>query len=99
MILIMQTTVRDFDTWKSGFDLGEPLRVKHGCLGHVILRHDDDASAITIHLRFPSRQAADGFLADPQFAANLEKAGVQGKPAVTPAHEEETQLYVNTVAA
>jgi hypothetical protein len=99
MILIMQERVHDYAAWKTVFDRGEDLRVRHGCSGHVILRSDSDTNDLTIHLRFPSREAVDGFLADPQLMANMERAGVEGKPAVSLVHEEETELYASPVAA
>ena len=99
MILSMQEKVHDYTAWKTMFDRGEELRVSHGCAGHVILHGDSDANDLTIHLRFPSREAIDGFLADPQLMANMERAGVEGRPIVSLLHEEETQLYKVPVAA
>jgi hypothetical protein len=98
MILIMQERVRDYQAWKTVFDRAEPFRIRHGCSGHVILRNDSDANDLTVHLRFPSREAIDGFLADPQLMANMERAGVEGRPRVSLAREEETQLYAALVA-
>ena len=99
MILSMHERVHDYTAWKTVFDRGEELRVRHGCSGHVILRGDGDDNDVTIHLRFPSREAIDGFLADPQLMTNMERAGVEGRPAVSLLHEEESQLYAVTMAA
>jgi hypothetical protein len=99
MILSMHETVHDYAAWKTVFDRGEELRVRYGCSGHVILRGDSDDNDLTIHLRFPSREAIDGFLADPQLMANMERAGVEGRPDVSLLHEEESQLYAVPVAA
>lgn len=77
----------------------EPLRAKHGCSGHVVYRDDDDADDLTVHLHFPSRDAADAFLADPEFAANMKRAGVETQPALTRAREAESLKYTGRRAA
>ena len=93
MILIIRQRVRDYDAWKLVFDAGEPLRAKHGCSGHVVYRDDDDANDLTIQLRFPSRGVADAFLADPELAASMKRAGVETKPAVARVREAESLEY------
>jgi len=77
----------------------EPLRAKHGCSGHVVYRDDDDADDLTVHLRFPSCDAADAFRADPEFAANMKRAGVETQPALTRAREAESLKYTGRRAA
>ena len=77
----------------------EPLRAKHGCSGHVVYRDDDDADDLTVHLHFPSRDAADAFLVDPEFAANMKRAGVETQPALTRAREAESLKYTGRRAA
>jgi len=77
----------------------EPLRAKHGCSGHVVYRDDDDADDLTVHLHFPSRDAADAFLADSEFAANMKRAGVETQPALTRAREAESLKYTGRRAA
>ena len=93
MILIMRHTVRDYDAWKPVFDAGEPLRAKHGAHGHVLYRDEDDANALMIQLRFPSREAADAFIADPELATSMERAGVETKPDLTRVREAEAVEY------
>jgi len=99
MILIMRERVRDYDAWKPVFDAGEPLRAKHGCSGHVVYRDDDDVNDLTVHLHFPSREAADAFLADPELAANMKRAGVETQPALTRVREAESLKYADRRAA
>jgi quinol monooxygenase YgiN len=99
MILIMQERVRDYDAWKAVFDDGEALRAKHGCTGHEIFRSDDDGNDLTVHLHFPSREAADAFLADPEPAANMRHAGVETQPAQTRVREGESLKYTGRRAA
>ena len=99
MILVMNEKVRNFEAWKSIFDAGEALRTRHGCTGHVIYRSDDAANDLTIQLQFPSRKAADAFIADPDLAANRKRAGVETDPVVRHLHEAETALYRSSRAA
>jgi quinol monooxygenase YgiN len=99
MILIMQTRVRDYDAWKTVFDDGEPLRAKHGCTGHEIFRGVDDGNAVTLHLRFASREAGDALRTDPELAAAMKRAGVEGQPAVTWARDGEAHTYASRRAA
>ena len=99
MTLIMRERVRDYDAWKSVFDGGEPHRAKHGCSGHVIYRSDDDGNDLTVHLRFPSPEAGDTFLADPELAANMKRAGVETQPTVTWVRDGEALTYAGRRAA
>jgi hypothetical protein len=99
MILIMQHRVRDYDEWKAVFDDGEPLRAGHGCTGHEIFRSDDDGNDLTVHLRFPSREAGDGLRTDPELAEKLKLAGVEGQPSAMWARDAETRTYASRRAA
>ena len=80
MYLVMQQKVRDYDDWKPVFDAGESVRTKHGCSGHEIYRGDDDANDLTIMLSFPSREAGEAFLADPELRRRMDEAGVTVPP-------------------
>jgi hypothetical protein len=99
MILVMQTKVRDYDAWKTVFDEGEPLRAKHGSTGHEIFRSDEDGNDLTLHLRFPSREAGDSLRTDPELAANMRRAGVEGPPTVRWAHDGKARTYASRRAA
>jgi len=99
MILIMQERVRDYDAWKTVFDDGEQLRAKHGCTGHEIFRSDEDGNDLTVHLRFPSREAGDALRADPELAANMKLAGVAAPPTVKWVRDGEARTYAGRRAA
>ncbi len=99
MILIMQERVRDYDAWKSVFDDGEPLRAKHGCTGHEIFRGDDDGNDLTVHLRFPTREAGDGLRTDPDLTEKMRLAGVEAQPTVTWVSDGEARTYASRRAA
>lgn len=99
MILIMQTRVRDYDAWKAVFDDGDALRARHGCTGHEIYRSADDGNAVTVHLRFPTREGGDALRTDPELAEAMKRAGVEGPPTVTWAHDGEARTYASRRAA
>jgi len=99
MILIMQTRVRDYDAWKAVFDDSEQLRARHGCTGHEIYRSADDGNALTLHLRFATREGGDALRTDPELAANMRRAGVEGPPTVTWARDAESRAYASRRAA
>lgn len=99
MILIMQTKVRDYDAWKTVFDEGETLRARHGCTGHEIFRSEEDGNNVTVHLRFPSREDGDSLRSDPELAACMRSAGVEGRPTVSWAHDGEARTYASRRAA
>jgi len=80
MYLVVQHTVRDNDDWKPVFDAGEPVRTRHGCTGHEIYRGEDDVSDLTIMLKFPSREAGEAFLGDPELRQHMDEGGVVSKP-------------------
>ena len=77
------------------FDDGEPLRAKHGCTGHEIFRSDDDGNDLTVHLRFPSREAGDGLRTDPELAAIMKRAGVEAPPTVAWVRDGEARTYAS----
>jgi quinol monooxygenase YgiN len=83
MYLLMQHTVRDYDDWKPVFDGGEQVRTRHGCTGYEIYRDDDEANDVTVMLDFPSREAGEAFLADPDLHQRMDEAGVLSKPRTT----------------
>jgi hypothetical protein len=58
------------------FDAGESVRTRHRCSGHEIYRGDDEANDLTIMLDFPSREAGEAFLADPELRQHMDEGGV-----------------------
>lgn len=99
MYLIVQHTVRDYDDWKPVFDAGEPVRTRHRCTGHEIYRGVDDANDLTIMLEFPSREAGDAFLADPELRQHMDEGGVVSEPRTTWVTRTQGVDYRNRKAA
>ena len=99
MILIVQHTVRDYDTWKRVFDEHEATRRQHGATGHLLYRGADNPNEITIVNQFPTREQAEAFAADPSLKTAMERGGVISEPRITWAQETEASDYRQSKAA
>jgi heme-degrading monooxygenase HmoA len=93
MELIIQHTVRDFDAWKSAFDEHEPVRARHGCLGHTLYRGGEGGNEVTAITSWESRDGAEAFAADPSLREAMERGGVVGEPRVQWVDAVETVAY------
>jgi len=89
MIVIVEHTVEDYEAWKRGFDEHRSVQDKHGMTDHRLYRSSDDPNTVTLLCRFPSREAAEGFLNDPSLAEAMQHAGVLGAPRITTWEEVE----------
>ncbi len=98
MIVIVQQKVRDYDAWKTVFDEHGEVRRRHGATGHEIYRGFEDANDITVINRFPSKEQAEAFAADPSLKEAMDRAGVVGEPRFTWAQEAEAVDYVARAA-
>ena len=54
----------DFESWKEAFDEYEPVRVKHGAVGHWIARSLDDPNEFIGVVEFASRGGARAYASD-----------------------------------
>lgn len=99
MILSVQHHVRDYETWKKGFDEHRSVREKYGATGHHVYRGVEDGNAITILNQFPSRERAESFAKDPSLKEVMEKAGVDSEPTITFLEEADVREYARSVAA
>jgi hypothetical protein len=80
--VILSHEVKDFSNWKKGFDEGEPLRTKVGVKVNGVYTSFDNSNLITLNLEFPSVEAVNGFMANPELKAAMEQAGVISVPDV-----------------
>jgi quinol monooxygenase YgiN len=78
--VILSHEVSDFAQWKKGFDEGEPLRAAAGVQTHGVYSSVENPNHVTVITEFPSVEAVQGFLANPQLKADMESAGVIGAP-------------------
>ncbi|MES2628535.1 MAG: hypothetical protein V4616_06150 [Bacteroidota bacterium] len=78
--LIVTHEVKDFATWKKGFDNDEPNRKKAGFMLQAVYTSVEKPNEVTIIFTAPSTEAVNGMLSDPQLKMNMEKAGVISRP-------------------
>ena len=78
--VLVRLRVHEYETWKAAFDGHEEARVRHGAVGHRILRDAHDPLALTVLLEFTSLGGATAFARDISLLEALRGAGVQGGP-------------------
>jgi hypothetical protein len=80
--VILSHEVQDFSQWKKTFNEGEHLRSQSGVITTGVYSSVDNSNHVTVTTEFPSLEAVHGFLANPELKANMEKAGIIGKPDI-----------------
>ncbi len=80
--VILSHEVANFSDWKKGFDEGESMRQQAGVKTIGIFNSVENANDVTIITEFPSKEAVQGFMANPNLKADMEKAGVISAPTV-----------------
>ena len=70
--------VHEYEAWKAVFDGHEEARLRHGGVGHRILRDAEDALALTVLVEFASLGGATGFVEDISLVYALGASGVEG---------------------
>lgn len=78
--VLLSHEVKDFATWKTGFDSDETNRAAAGIKVHGVYTSVDNPNHVTVHTEFPSVEVVNGFLNNPELAASMEAAGVTSKP-------------------
>jgi hypothetical protein len=78
--VLVRLRVHEYETWKAVFDGHEEARVRHGGVGHRILRDADNPSALTLLLEFTSLGGATGFMRDISLVHAMRAGGVEGGP-------------------
>ncbi|MFZ5709901.1 MAG: cyclase [Pseudomonadota bacterium] len=83
VLAVIGHSVKDYDTWRVGYDAHAPARAKAGVTKAEVFRDPEDRNKVTIVLRFRDIAGAKGFFADPGLKEVMQKAGVVSAPAVT----------------
>ena len=81
--VIVQHQVEDYDAWRPLFDEHGTVRREHGCSSERVYRAVDDPNQTAVVMEYPTREAAEGLLADPSLREAMSRAGVIGAPIVT----------------
>lgn len=78
--IINTVEVKDFVTFKKGFDAGAPVRDKAGIKVVGLFQSVDNGNVVTVVEEAASAEAAKAFFSDPKAKEAMEKAGVVSKP-------------------
>ena len=78
--LIIRHEVREFATWKAGFDAHGAARARAGVIGHAINRSTRNPNVVVIYLQAASLDALHAFAAAPDLKEVMQAAGVVGAP-------------------
>jgi hypothetical protein len=81
-ILAVRHHVSDYAAWRKVYDEVEPLRVQHGCTGQRVMQLTSDQNDLLVTHEFPSAEQAGSFAADPALRDAMQRAGVEGRPAI-----------------
>ena len=81
--LVIEHGVGDWGAWKAVFDEHASSRKAHGCVREELFRTADEPPTIMNVMRWPDRESAQAFLADPSLPEAFARAGVTGEPRVT----------------
>ncbi len=83
IIVVVQHQCEDYDAWRPLFDEHGTVRRDYGCSSERVYRAVDHPNDIAVVMNYPSKDAAEGFMADPSLAEAMSRAGVIGAPTVT----------------
>ena len=83
IIVIVQHQVEDYDAWRPLFDEHGTVRREYGCSSERVYQAVDDPNHTAVVMEYPTREAAEGLLADPSLREAMSRGGVIGAPSVT----------------
>lgn len=82
VLAVVSHPVADYAAWRAVYDAAEPIRAAAGVTGaEVFVDAADPLMMVVIH-RFPTLEAAQGFLNDPGLAEAMKSGGVTAPPVV-----------------
>ena len=80
--VIVTHEVKDYATWRKGYDADGGNRKKAGFKVMGVYADVNNPNMVSIIGEFPSAAAADAFTMSPKLKDVMEKAGVIGKPDI-----------------
>ena len=82
ILAVVSHPVKDFAAWRIVYDSVQPIRDRANVTGAEVFQDPADPTKVVIIHRFPSVEAAQGFLADPELKEAMMKGGVTAPPSV-----------------
>ena len=80
--LLVRHNVRDFGTWKTGYDAHLPKRVEAGLTEKYLLRGADDDNQVVILFEAQDLNRARAFAASADLRERMQELGVVDKPDI-----------------
>lgn len=80
--VILSHEVKDFAEWKKGFEAGESMRAQAGIKTTGVYASVENPNHVTITTEFPNVEVVQEFLGNTQLQADMQQAGVIGKPEI-----------------
>lgn len=80
--LLIRHKVRDFNTWKTGYDDHQQKRIEAGLTEKYLLRGADDANEVVILFEAQDLNRAKAFAASADLREKMQEVGVVDKPDI-----------------
>ena len=80
--LLVQQKVKSFEEWKKVFDSVVSLRSSYGGRESQVFRNADDPNNVTVMVKWDSVANARKWAQSPEMKEAMQKAGVEGIPAI-----------------
>ncbi len=80
--LLIRHKVRDFDTWKTGYDAHQPKRIEAGLTEKYLLHSEDDANEVVILFEAEDLDRAKAFAASADLREKMQEVGVVDTPDI-----------------
>jgi heme-degrading monooxygenase HmoA len=80
--MLVRISVKDYEAWKSGFDLGSDLRTRNGEKSYQVLREGNGSNDLFVLFQWDNLDNARRFGASSELREAMQRAGVIGKPEI-----------------
>ena len=80
--MLVRHKVKDFNTWKAGYDAHQPKRADAGLTEKYLLRSADDVNVIVILFAAQDLNQAKAFAASSDLRETMQELGVVDKPDI-----------------
>ena len=80
--MLIRHKVRDFKSWKAGYDGHQPKRVEAGLTEKYLLRGSDDPNEVVALFEAQDLSRAKAFATSADLREKMEEVGVVGKPDI-----------------
>lgn len=80
--MFVRHDVKDYATWRAGYDAAGELRGSNGVKGDWVYQSVENGNDVTVVHDFDSVEAAQAFIALPDLKAAMDEIGVVGAPSI-----------------